>query len=592
MLHKHLRNVAVRLLALLSLFPVTAWGQDDTATTEDEIFYPLAVVNLASVDQLLGHADYLFASVDRPEISDLIGAGLARFQDLDGLDKSKPAGLMIFLSEGLIPIPNPVAYIPVADMTKFSLTLESAGALIKKDPDFDDLYELTPPTGPSQFVALRNGYAFIGQSYDTVNRNFADPVTFGGALGKRYDICVSADLRHTPKHVRDLLVGTIRNSAGAGMQRRDDEPEAAFRVRRAQAEGNLHFIENLLKEGEEFTVGLKVDREKNNAFLEVVIRAKPDTPFAEELLEGSGQPSYFATALDDTVPLSFSMSAMLNKYNRKTLTELFSVGSIEANRGLAGLSQETPGEEVPELESVRSATESLKRTISQGHLDGFVQFFNNDQQKFVLVGGVKLVDATEFGAGLTDILTRAKQSASDTQIELSVAGHGDVVFHRITGANASRGDQNMYGGVPSLYVGTDQQALWFAVGGDAALPTVKAAIDRVAAGGANVRKDDLPPFEFVMNMNHWIRLNQGNNETTAAVDATAEPVPGTPRRPGGRGQFRAITAEAFAGAGSDILRVDARQIENGFRIRAQVENGFLRFVAIAIASRIERRQAL
>jgi hypothetical protein len=596
----------------MSLFvgTLTAHAQGvEKSDDSREVAKPVITINLASLNTALQRADYLFASIERPEISDLISFKLADIRDLKGINRELPAGVMIFLSEGIVPLPNPVGYLPVDDIGEFGQTLETVGARLTKLPEAEDLYELIPQRGVSQFVSWQNGYVFIGQNIDTVDRPFADPAVFGKTLAEKYDLSASANLRNTPDHIRELLLATLRNSTQAAMQQRDNEPEGAYRIRRAQAEGNLHTVESILEHGEELTIGFKVDETKNHAFLELIVRAKPDTPFATELIEAVGKPSRFAPALDATVPLSLSISAMLNEYNRKTLTELFSVGQTEISRGLSQLPPETPKEDIPELEPVRGLFDSLRATVKAGHLDGFVQFFGNAEEKFVLAGGVNLVDGTGFGTGLASILERASRFAGETEIEVAVASHGDVVFHRIKGNRRSTGEDVMYGGTPSVYVGTDSQTVWFAVGGEDALPTLRAAIDKVNAGQQQAPDNEQAPFEFVMNMNHWVRM-QGQAIEAARAEAEAAreaagaaategappaPNPAQERRNARRqrgSRFNELAGKAFDEPGSDVLHLDSRPIENGFRMRAQFENGFLRLIALAIAGQIDRQTDL
>jgi len=574
------------LTLALPLLAIPGFAQEKPAPERGtEIAYPLVVINLASIERALGHVDFLFNMIDRPEISDLVGVQLANLRDLKGIDRTRPAGVMIFLSEGLAPLPVPVGYLPIEDIGQFGQTVEAIGAQFKSIPDADGWYELIPQRGPTQYIMLQNGYAFIGQNQDSIDRAFADPAVFGATLGSHYDLCLSANLRRTPKHVRELLLATLRTSTQASMQQRDDEPDGAYRIRKSQAEGNLHFFEGLLQHGDEATLGVKLDRDARHAALELVVRAVPDTAFAEEILEGAGQPSYFRAAVDENVPLSFSVSGMLSKYNRKSMAALFDVGQTELNRGLAGLPSDTQPEEIPQLESVRGLFDSLKSTMEAGHLDTVVQVFGEPPQKFVVAGGVKLVDADKFGTGLSDILTRAQQSSPEIRIELAVASHNDVVLHRMAGPRSERGNEQIFGGDLAFYVGADSRALWFAFGGEEAVPTLKAMIDRVATGQGDRRQpEQLKPFEFVMNMGHWVR--QANPEAASAVEQE-------PQNPEGqRGRRRGppmslLARQAFETPGSDVLRMDATPIENGFRMRIQVENGFLRLLGLAIARGID-----
>jgi hypothetical protein len=568
------RMAAVLVIASFVIAGVTSQSFAQASTDEETApAYPVVTVCVASVDRIMDHIGFVFGQVERPETMDMIGAGLANFRDLEGLDRTKPGGLMIFVSEGLIPLPIPVGFLPVTDIGELGQTFATMGAQLKAIPGEEDRYELIPRRGPTSFVVLQGDYAFIGQNEESINRTFASPEEFAGPLANRYDVCASANLRKTPKAVRDLVLMTIKNSAQASMQRRDDEPEAVYNLRRSQAEGNLHFVENILRDGEELTLGFKVDQQAQNASLELIVKATPNSSFAKELKEGIAKPSYFAAAIDESIPLSGSVSVMIDKAGRKTMLDLFNLGEQESNRGLAGLDKDTAVEDIPGQQSTQDLFNSLRETIKEGHLDGFVQFFGEPGEKFVIVGGVKVMNAGAFGSGLSDVLEQASRTNGNMDVELGVDSYGDIVFHRLSTKNRDRGDKRMFGEESALYFGTDNQALWFTVGGEAAIPTLRSAIDRVAAGNdGGPRRGELAPFQVIVNLTEWIHINQSDREQP--------------------GRFAALALEAFEADGSDIIRADARSLKNGFRVRVQVENGFLRLLGLAISRQIDGNQAL
>ena len=564
----------IPLLALVASISISNSKLVQAQDAEDEApAWPVVTVSVASVDRIMDNIGYVFGEVERPETMDLIGAGLANFRDLEGLDRTKPGGLMIFVSEGLIPMPIPVGFLPVKDIGELGQTFGTMGAQLKPIPGQEDRYELIPRRGPTSFVVLQGGYAFVGQNEESINRTFALPEEFAGPLANRYDVSASANLKKTPKAVRDLILMTIKNSAQASMQRRDDEPEAVYNLRRSNSERNLHFVENILRDGEELTLGFKVDQQAKNASLELTVKATPNSSFAKELKEGIAKPSYFAPAIDENVPLSGSISVMMDKPGRKTLLDLFNLGEQESNRGLAGLDRDVAVEDIPGQQATQDLFDSLRETIKEGHLDGFVQFFGEPGEKFVIAGGVKLMNSAAFGSGLSDVLEQASRTDANMDVELGVDSYGDIVFHRLSSRNRNRGDKRMFGEESALYFGTDNQALWFCVGGDAAMPTLRSVIDRVASGqDSGPRRNELAPFQVIVNLTEWIQINQSDRDQP--------------------GRFAALALEAFKEDGSDVLRADARSLKNGFRFRVQAENGFLRLIGLAISARMDRNQDL
>ena len=561
----------IAALLLTGLHPALSLAQETKKSKPKEIAKPVVVFNLASLNRAFDHAKFLFTDIERPELMDFLNAQLANVRDLKGVDRNRPGGLMIFLAEGLIPTPIPVAYVPIQDIAEFQQTLATTPLKLQRATEGEDRYELVPRNGPTQAVRIMHDYAFIAQTQEQLDREFVDPAEFNQSLSNRYDLAVSANLKTIPQPVKELLVNLIRTSTQATMQQRDNEPEAGYRIRKAQAEGNLHTIEGVLLEGEEATIGAVLDQKNRKAFLELVIRAKPDTGFAKELA-GQARPSYFAAAIDHLVPLSISMSGEVNDYSKKSLGEFFKVGESETNRGLAKLPVGTKSEEIPQLEPIRGLFDSLKATVNGGHFDGFLQFFGDPTENFTIVGGVRLLEGNKFGVGLTDILNRLREDKSQFAVEMSAVSHQDVVFHRIKPNTLEKDSAATYGEDAAIYVGTDNNAVWVAFGGKDAVPKLRAAMDKVEASKAHAPKTEgLAPFELVMNLNQWIKLQDSKGLR--------------------KGPLAEFTPKAFQQAGSDTLRVDVRPIENGFRLRFQVENGFLKLLALGLAKQIDGKDA-
>lgn len=561
-----LRPVAVVLLAVLTLTSSRTHllAQDDKPK---EIAKPVVVFNLASIDKVLGHANFLFKEIERPELIDFLGAGLANIRDFKGVERTKSGGLMIFLADGIFPTPVPVAYVPVSDIKEFEQTLATTPLKLQKSEDGEDRYELEPRNGQKLAVRLVNGYAMIAQNQEQLDRNFIDPAEFTASLSNRYDLAVSANLKVVSAPVKQLLNNMLRSSTQATMQQRDNEPDGAYQLRKSQAEGNLHFFESILLDGEELTIGAKLEQDNKKAFLEAVVRAKPDTAFAKELT-GEIKPSYFWSVIDHNVPLSVSLAGPFNDFQKKQFAQMLKVGEQEANRGLAKLPADTKVDEIPKLDSVRLLFESVKATVDAGYFDGFVQFYGDPKDDFVIVGGVKLVEGKKFFTGISDILSRSKEAfPKELELEMSALSHGDAVFHRLTPEKIDANNALVYGEKPSFFFGADNNAAWFAFGGKNAVTKLRDTMDKVEESKQHAPKaDNLVPFELVMNLSHWTeqRANKGKP-----------------------GPFNELAKKSFTQPGSDTLRMDTRPVENGFRMRIQVEHGFLKLLGNGIAKQID-----
>lgn len=570
-------RLTVFVLAItIALLPTISSAQttEKPSSQTNQPVSPVISINIASIERVMGNIDFLFDLVGRNEITDLVASQLANVRDLKGVDHKRPMGMMIFLEQGFIPTPIPVGYVPVEDIGELTQTVATMRAELKPVPGEEGAYEFVPRRGGKQAGIIQHNYLFVSEHAANLEQDFVDPAIFSRSLSDRFDISASVNLSTTPKAIKELVLNTVKAALQTQMQQRDEEPDAPYRIRRANAESQLHMIENLLKEGEELTIGIKIDREKQQAYLEFVVRAADDSRFADELEAGIGKPSYFRGAIDDTVPMSMSMSMLMNETDRKTLTELFGFVTGEASRDLAKLPRETLPEDVPELESVKDFFGSLSKTAEEGLLDGFAQFHwadpdDSESKHFVLIGGARIKDAQFFGAGLKDILRRIKEN-ENAPIEIAVDAHGDAIFHRISPAGNGGGERRLYGEDFKVYVGTDSQAIWLAVGGDRALPTLKATMEKIQAERDNpTRGKNLAPFQFIVNGKHWLRFGALNNSFPE--------------------QFGEMADEAFSKEGSDVLRIEARPVQNGFRMRLQFESGFLRLLGGVIAQRLDRQ---
>ncbi len=69
---------------------------------------PFAVINISSVDRLFKDTEFMFRSINRPDVYEFFLSLVAgRANDLKGIDRSKPMGVMLFLEPGFPPKPCP-----------------------------------------------------------------------------------------------------------------------------------------------------------------------------------------------------------------------------------------------------------------------------------------------------------------------------------------------------------------------------------------------------------------------------------------------------------------------------------------------------
>eukprot|EP00913_Durusdinium_trenchii_P023451 g22029.t1 len=531
---------------------------------------PVVVICAASADRLLNDVFDMFKIAGKPEMIGVIKGFLGNVDDLKGMDRTKPFGVMLYLSAGIPPTPSPVDGKP-------------------------GRYEVIGPNRTLQ-VALKGGYAFIGNDESTLDREFPDPAKLSASLASRYDIAASANMNSIPKVTRELFATLLRSYSEAEFQQRDDEPDDVYQARKARGMRDLEFAEGLLLDGENLTIGLDANSKNKNAVIEVNLNARAKSKFGKLLRDIGGTYSKFANVLNAKAPMSISVSSNLRKSERTALVRnlrlaesrvsqgyrrLIDLNTAEKTEPKAGTpAKEQPAENkedkkvVANHPDVSKIINSLIATANKGHADFFMQFVGTPPETFTLLGGARIEDGRNLAAGMTNILRQVKTFRNENvpEIELNATTYKGVNFHRITPKQLPRQMTRVFGEKPSFLVGAGSTTLWIAVGGAKSTTALRQAMD--AAGDRSKigqKKESSAPIQMAVNMSSWFALIGNGNGN------------------GRPGAVRELATKAFSKGGDDI-RVALRTTENGLRLRVKFGEGFIRFIGMAIYSRFERTQ--
>jgi hypothetical protein len=544
------RWAGVVVAAAVLLTASLARAQEKESTVPEQ---PLVIVNVASVERLLKGADTAFESAGRPELSETIGGVLANVNDLKGLQREASMGLFVYL-EGILP--QAVGFVPVENVDDLIKTLEQAPVTPTIKKTGDTTYEVS---GPRQtvYVKVQEKYAFVSNVETALDRTFPNPATVTARLSSAYDIAATVNLKSLDESTKEIFLTFIRAQTETEMQQRDNEPDSAYRIRRAGAESNLELAEQIVTQAEQITLGWGVSHEQKNAGVELVVVANPGTELAKICNELNGAKTIFANLLAEKSPLTLSAAWKLSKKGKRFFEEVVAVSEAEVKKNLGGEN----GDEGPIIDLFKV----LKDTASTGEIDAAVRFVGEPPGPFALVGGVKVADGDLVGQALSQIVPRLKDNQGLT-VQADIDSYKGVSLHRIEPKEVRPQDERIYGGKPSVYFGAAGRIVWFAVGGEGAVPALKKAIDEVEKPVSDTV--NAVPFQFVVNLASWMDVIDRSNN------------------PNG---FGARARTAFS-KGGDSLRIDARSIDNGLRFRLQFDEAFIRLIGGEVARRIDGGQ--
>jgi hypothetical protein len=182
-------------------------------------------------------------------------------------------------------------------------------------------------------------------------------------------------------------------------------------------------------------------------------------------------------------------------------------------------------------------------------------------------------------------------------MELNAETHNGVGLHRILGkGNGDQGAQRMFGGMPAFYVGAGRGAVWFGLGKDGTVDQLKQAMTLVETIPAvPITPEKIAPFQLVLNLSSWVAMS--SDEEIEFPEGPADEDPERAARRAAR-QARAqqerkdriaAAKEAFK-PDNDRLLITSRPVQDGFRMRLQFDEGFIKFLGLTISQQLDRSQ--
>lgn len=596
-----------------------ATAQDDDTSDIEPIFStgkrPFVVIAAKSANELRTKAGYIFETAGYPDAVDAILEKLdENVNGLNGINWDRPAGIMVFLNSVLPPAFELVAFLPMSDVDQFRGMMELGPVVMREVPSEEGRFELITPRRNIQ-IRTQGDYAFIQlppmDPDPAFDRDLPAPSTIVAGVTSQYDIGVTLDVDAVPKATRDLLFNMLSATLATQMQQRDEEPDTTYAVRDAWQQRDLAGLKLFFEDTQRITFGLKVDPDNNAANLELLLRARDASDFLKEIFLAATKPSYFTPLISDVAPISVSYSNVFSERDRKAGAE-----SVEAVKGwlAAKIEEEELGAVPGEGSPLFMALTALSQTVSEGHLDLFSQIYRDASEKIAVVGALRVQDGGAIAGGLQDLLMRLRNEKDIGEIQIGHREHANVSFHRIQFDKPDAGALELFGSDPGIMVGSSTRSVWFCLGGDGSFDVLKGVMDELETAYENpVERVSPAPFSVTMHVGQLIELVQGAEaakrksreaasdgdfavEDINALDLSKPDAPEEDARTKRRREFMEKRREArdkrgkvlteTLAEGEDMIHVDFRPTDDGMRMRARFDVGFIKAVGRMIGASI------
>lgn len=573
---------------------------------------PFVYAMAASANRLKDEATYMFDVAGMPDAVDGILEALDNnVNGLAGLDWDRPAGMMVYLNSVFPPSFEFVSFLPISTEEEFQSMMEIGTQIMRAEPNEPGRYELITPRRNIQ-IRIENNYAFIQMPImepdPTFDRDLPSPATMVAGLANQFDIGITLDVEAVPKATRSLLTNVLTSTLSTQMQQRDEEADSTYELRRSWMQADIDAYKIAFEECQKMSFGVNVDSDNRSANIDFVMDVKDGGQLLEEILASSTKPSYFSPLLADDAPVSLSWSGLMAERDRERYSNALEALKGEVSRVI---------EENDELGNVPSngsplfqALDALKVTAQEGYLDMFGQFYNDSDGKLALVGAVRILDGEDVASGLADVLRRLQSEIDFGELTIGANEHNGVTFHRLIIEDADAGAVEIFGKGAGVIVGADSRNLWICAGGEKSFDTLTSTMDQLVFAYENPSEHkSVSSMRLVVKVNEVITLAKSAGaandkekaqkaaEKAAAAGKDAKPAASSQEASGRssnenrRSQWRerrAAQRQLFMEAleeGDDRIEVNARPTDNGIRMRAVFEEGFIRGVGRMIGSR-------
>ncbi|WP_339730421.1 hypothetical protein [uncultured Gimesia sp.] len=514
---------------------------------------PIAVAAIAGVDRVLEDIEYLFETVQKPEYPAMIKGFLAQYRNLEGLDKTKPLGVFVFLNEGISPQPTVVGFVPVKNLDELTQTLGEVGFDLAPVEGKENRYTLALPSF-SLHLKMAHGYAFIQITSEALDREFYNPDDYTSALAKEYDIAASLLLSNVPEPMRMMAVDLANAKIAEQLDRKPGENDIQYMSRKETALFLLKQFEIIAKDGDNLIAGYSLSKKDKQIRLHLGVKANPGSQLGKELKQLSSTSSQYAYLNADAADLlGYSVFPLRKDVEQKALLDLLEQSESKVPPILLG-DDSNPG-------PVSKMLESAKATIQAGKLDGHIQMQQTSKGKAALIAAVKLSEGEEFQQGLQNLFDLLKQADETQGIEANVAEVDGVTIHKIAPKELKKNTKELFGEDPVIFIGCDANECWLAMGEEEALELLKKTIsDRKSTG--NQSKTGAS-FLLSMKMASILPLAKENAKNQEFMDSAKV---------------------AFA-SGGDLMTFYPKITADEASLNLELGEGFIRLISLAIANR-------
>ena len=549
-------NLSAVLAGLALAFGVVgsaAFAQDKaTATTKQagtavKAGGPVAMLSITNLDRLLGDAAYMLRACNVPEVGGLVTVMANQYTQ--GLDRTRPLGLSVTM-DGETPVP--VGFLPVSDRAAFFDSLAAIG--VEPDDLGDGLFEIA--AGPNAiFVKDANGWLYISQTEEALDKVVADPAAALGDLPKKYDLALKVNLQAVPKEMVDMMVEQIRGGFERGMAEQGDRTEEEIKKARELGEASMEQLEQSIRDTEQLIFGWAIDVEGQKTYMDGAAQFVAGSKLAAQADAAKNMKTVFSAFKLPSPAVSFRSTSVVADADKPVIKNSLNTSLQQIEERISNEINNSQASEAL-VKLIKSVGKLFEQTIDEGTLDGAMSASVSGDALKVLVGG-RIADGKALAQAVQDAVKDLSGISEVPKFDFAYETYGGMTLHRtsVPIQSSDRAVQKIFGDSVKLTIGTGDKsfALSLDAAGDASL---KAAID----GMKKAPSAPATPLEGVIEVGQIVEYAQSvspNSMLDIVLEAVKEY------------------------AGKDKVLVSGNIIPRGAVYRLSIDEGVLRAIGAA-----------
>lgn len=529
---RHIRLTLASLL-LLSVGVLPALGQQQKT---------VAVMSVSSINGLLGNIGYLTEAAGSPDVGQMVTMMSGAY--LEGIDRGNPVG-MILNTDGQEFVP--MGFVPVKDLEQVLAVLEDS---VGSPQDAGNGIKEIPGPQP-MFVKEQGGWAYIGQTIESMAKLPANPAALLGNLPKAYDFALQGNIQNIPEEYLQYAIEGLQEGIKSGLEQL---PEEDREQQEKLLDVQFEQMKTMMTESDQIVLGWKTEPANKRTYIDIAFTAVPGGKLAKQM-------NNMADAKSDYSGFIVPGAAMSMNFAGEAPPEQMQA-SIDAILGM----KETAMKEIDRdddlddesrvaaKELAGAAIDIYVETLKTGKLDGAMSVVLKPGE-IQLLGGFHVADGKDVEAILRRVEKMAKNEPAFPGIKFDADKMGGIAFHTMSMEVPSdeEGARKILGDTMEMAVGVADQGAYIGFGRNC-VANLKQVIS------SQPKQKSVTPFDMTVSLTPIMKF-------VASVEDN--PLIG------------AVT-DALEQDDKDHVRLQVRPKKNGFIYRIEMEEGILRAIGEGI----------